>query len=352
VDPDGNILLSSRHLSEITKINVETGDIIWRLGGKNNQFNFVNDSIGFSYQHDIRRLANGDITLMDNGNMHVPAFSRAVEYKLDEVNKTATLVWQFRHTPDVYDSYMGNVQRLSDGNTIIGWGGAHTPAVTEVRPDGSVAFEMTFPYISGIALSYRAFRYPFLFVTSPTANDTVRPGDTTTLRWMSSGVGTVDVDYSSDGGNTWNNLVVNYPASAESLIVSVPTDSLAALRFRIIQSGNVNRGVTYLSDEVPVAEGVSSVKSVTNPYKYDLSSNYPNPFNPSTIISYEIAKVGHVSLKVYNVLGQQIATLVDGVQSPGRYNVEFDGSKLSSGVYFYQLKTDNFVSTKKMVLVK
>ena len=155
VDTDGNILFSSRHLNEITKIDRGTGAIIWRLGGVHNQFTFVNDSIGFSFQHAVRRIANGDITLFDNGDFHVPAFSRAVEYRLDTLAMTATLVWQFRNTPDEEGSSMGYVQRLDNGNTLIGWGAA-TPTVTEVDPEGQKVYEMTFD--PGV-YSYRAFRY-------------------------------------------------------------------------------------------------------------------------------------------------------------------------------------------------
>jgi len=155
VDTDGNILFSSRHLNEVTKIDRQTGDIIWRLGGAHNQFTFINDSIGFSYQHAVRRIANGDITLFDNGDFHVPAFSRAVEYRLDEVNKTATLVWQYRETPDIEGFAMGYVQRMENGNTLIGWG-AGNPTVTEVGPGGNKLYEMSFD--PGI-YSYRAYRY-------------------------------------------------------------------------------------------------------------------------------------------------------------------------------------------------
>ena len=123
LDNDGNILISNRHMDEITKIDKATGDIIWRLGGKNNEFTFKNDSIGFSHQHDIRRISNGDITLFDNGNLHWSQMStRVLEYKLDEINKTAELVWQFSNTPDEISNAMGNIQRLDNGNSIIGWG--------------------------------------------------------------------------------------------------------------------------------------------------------------------------------------------------------------------------------------
>lgn len=170
VDTDGNILFSSRHLNEITKIDRESGAIIWRLGGMNNQFRFVNDSIGFSYQHAVRRIANGDITFLDNGDFHVPAFSRAVEYALDTEQMTATLVWQYRNTPDVFGFAMGFVQRMENGNTLIGWG-AGNPSVTEVTADGTKVYEMTFD--PGV-YSYRAFRYDW----QPATVTSAPPGET------------------------------------------------------------------------------------------------------------------------------------------------------------------------------
>src|SRR4030095_4865318 len=155
VDNDGNVLISSRHMDEITKINRSNGSIIWRLGGKNNQFNFTNDPIKFSYQHAIRRLKNGNIILYDNGNYHTPHFSRAVEYRLDETNKTATIAWQYRNSPDIYGGAMGFAQRLDNGNTLIGWGFTN-PTVTEVRYNGMKTLELTLP--TGM-FTYRAFRH-------------------------------------------------------------------------------------------------------------------------------------------------------------------------------------------------
>lgn len=155
VGPDGNILLSSRHMSEVTKISRMTGDILWRLGGKNNQFRFINDPIGFSYQHDARWLPGAHITLFDNGTFHSPPFSRAVEYEMDEERMTAKLVWSYRHDPDVFGFAAGSVQRLSNGNTLIGWGFA-TPTLTEVTPGGREVMELSFD--PGIA-SYRALRF-------------------------------------------------------------------------------------------------------------------------------------------------------------------------------------------------
>ena len=110
VDNDGHLLVSSRHLDEITKINRESGEIIWRMGGKANQFTFGGDDVdGFRIQHDARRLANGNLTLFDNHSVggDPNPFSRAVEYRLDEENLTAELVWSYRNTPDVFGGRHG-----------------------------------------------------------------------------------------------------------------------------------------------------------------------------------------------------------------------------------------------------
>ncbi len=88
------------------------------------------------------------------------------------------------------------------------------------------------------------------------------------------------------------------------------------------------------------------------PNKFALSQNYPNPFNPSTIITYELGLTNFVNLSVYNVLGEKIKTLVNKQQKPGKYNIRFDANNLSSGIYFYKLKTNNFTQVKKMVIIK
>ena len=91
---------------------------------------------------------------------------------------------------------------------------------------------------------------------------------------------------------------------------------------------------------------------LTAPTVFSLEQNYPNPFNPSTVINYNIPQNSFVTLKVYDVIGNEVATLVNQTQSAGKYEVRFDASNLSNGVYMYSIKTDNFTSTKKMILMK
>jgi len=97
-------------------------------------------------------------------------------------------------------------------------------------------------------------------------------------------------------------------------------------------------GVTTISSEIPV--------------KYSLSQNYPNPFNPVTNLEFGISNLGFVTLKIYDNLGKEIATLVNQNLKPGSYKYNFDASGLTSGIYFYKLETDNFSATRKMLLVK
>jgi hypothetical protein len=165
IDTDGNILLSSRHLSEISKINRQSGDFIWRLCGvpesPNNEFIFENDPLsGFRNQHSIRALGNNHYTIFDNGNLHSPAVSRAVEYAIDTVLNKATLVWEFQNDQSNAQSYyMGNTQRLANGNTHINWAVGNTmPIASEITPNGEKAFEMWF---TGGDHSYRTFRFPW-----------------------------------------------------------------------------------------------------------------------------------------------------------------------------------------------
>ncbi|MGA9120788.1 MAG: T9SS type A sorting domain-containing protein [Bacteroidota bacterium] len=103
-----------------------------------------------------------------------------------------------------------------------------------------------------------------------------------------------------------------------------------------------------------LTNGITGVvqEGVAVPQTFELSQNYPNPFNPVTTIKYSIPQSGSVSLKVYDVLGREVATLFEGAQRAGNYTVQFDGTKLASGIYFYTLQAGNASTTKKMVFMK
>jgi hypothetical protein len=104
---------------------------------------------------------------------------------------------------------------------------------------------------------------------------------------------------------------------------------------------------TFVGDVVTVVGNVLEV-----PQTFELFQNYPNPFNPTTQIDYSIPAKSYVTLTVYNLLGQEVATLFDGIRQAGRYSAMFDGFELTSGVYFYRLRSNGLVQAKRLILLK
>jgi hypothetical protein len=166
-DFDGNFLVSMRHTDAIYKINKSTGNIMWILGGKSNQFTFINDNPGFSGQHDIRRLPNGNITLFDNANNQTtPKRSRGKEYSIDTTNMTCTKVYQYTYSPSFFARAMGNFQTLNNGDRIIGYGFIYRPYPSFVHIDNldNIKSELFF---QDSVVSYRARIANLSFINSP-----------------------------------------------------------------------------------------------------------------------------------------------------------------------------------------
>ena len=498
IDHDNNILISSRFLDEVTKIHRYSGDIIWRLGGKNNQFTWSNDDKQLAYQHDIRVLPNGNYTVFDNGNYRSPFQSRALELTLDTLQQVVTKVWEFYDDPPIGSKYMGNVQRLLNGNTLINWAVRDQPKLTEVRPDGSKAFEMDF--INGYDC-YRTFRFPwkgkaavpylvaesrndriilifnkfgdadvkhyniyggvdpdtlqiiattsqpylylfdlpnrqyFYFEVSATnsadeesnvsnrvriyvnltqsGQNMVYNGDFSSgfepWQWQThdSTLAQWEIDDSlmlhiqiSEGGNDFADIQLLYPNltliegykylfefdayAAENRIIeaeikkigesltnysrigytlvttnkihfsheftmSQPSDFTAGV---VINAGNSQHDlfIDNVSLKVIVTD-IANVKQII-PYKFSLQPAYPNPFNPTTRISFTLPTQVNVTLEVYNTLGQKIETIFDTQMDAGFHDVEFDASELPSGIYFYRMNAGEYSQVRKMVLVK
>lgn len=151
------------------------------------------------------------------------------------------------------------------------------------------------------------------------------------------------VYFTRDSGATWT-----YAGLDSALVTSLVSfgDSTYAL--------TSNAGAFYVGKN-PLLTGVR--RPSAEPSSFTLLQNYPNPFNPTTIISYQIPAACRVSLKIYDVLGREVATVVNGVQTQGLHEVAFDGSHFASGVYFYRLEATSedgkdFVSTRKLMLIK
>ncbi len=121
-----------------------------------------------------------------------------------------------------------------------------------------------------------------------------------------------------------------------------------------LQGGlNISNVGSYQDSIISFTLGtLTSVENTSAPVEFGLAQNFPNPFNPSTKISYKIAKETFVRLKVFDITGREVSVLVNSVQTPGNYSVNYDASALTSGIYFYKLESNDFSSVKKMLLVK
>lgn len=206
IDSDDNLIVSFRNTSQVVKIDRMTGAVLWQLGGRQNEFTFVNETMidnngmpqAFAFQHDARRLPNGNLTLFDNGNGLHDAYSRAVEYELNEMTKTVTRTWQ---ALDEHTVALGNAQRLPSGNTLINWGFAGK--LTEVSPDEVRLREME---LVGDG-TYRAFRLPWVGDPTTVPKLATRTATTTTTLYMSWNGATEVATYVVYAGQTADTLV-------------------------------------------------------------------------------------------------------------------------------------------------
>ncbi len=144
-----------------------------------------------------------------------------------------------------------------------------------------------------------------------------------------------------------------------SLILHPTSNNYVALCHFEFELGGVSAGTEIWVDDVhllEITDGLGKTQETISKEKvaleYSLSNNYPNPFNPTTIIKFSIKKAGNTTLDVYNILGQKVKTLLNKDLTPGTYTANFNGSNLTSGIYFYVLQSNNFREVKKMMLIK
>jgi hypothetical protein len=153
---------------------------------------------------------------------------------------------------------------------------------------------------------------------------------------------------SSDNGDNWIEINEGLPQSTNVRSITIK-DTLIFLGTRF-EGGQQFGGIWYR----PLSELITDVQGEVSelPKEYKLEQNYPNPFNPITTISFSIPQSQDVELKVFDLLGNEVATLINEYKQAGEHKVEFDGGKLTSGIYFYRLKAGGFIQTKKLILLK
>lgn len=328
-DIDGNILISLRHFNEITKIDYATGNILWRLGGKQNQFTFPNDPVRFTGQHDIRRVSDSSISLFDNGQYSTPRMSRALEYALNETNKTATLVWDYIYDSTMYSLACGNHQYIENGNHLVDFGFTISgfPWMVVVKPDQSMVAEFHYPF--GYT-SYRAFNYINLpWQLNRPEVECQKIGDNYFLvaepghpeyRW-STGAGTSSVQI-ADTGDYW-------------VLVPYGTGFISSEHIRVY---DVTNPCLFLGTQASV-----------NPTGFDLSA-IPNPAKGHTQIAFTLPGNSMVSVSLHSLLGKEIGRPVSGFYPAGIHKIPMDVSALNRGIYMLSMVANDTRIVKKLII--
>jgi hypothetical protein len=194
----------------------------------------------------------------------------------------------------------------------------------------------------------------------PVGGETFVIGDNVNIQWhisISHNQENWDLYFSDDGGANWEAIQLDLHPAQLSYQWIVPQLATEQARIKIYMD---NTGGDYddISADFTIQESTASVKeSEEYPQIFALYPNYPNPFNPITLISYELSTVSDVQLTIYNLLGQRVKSLVNERQSVGIYQVQWDGrdikgESVSSGIYLYRLQAGSFIQTRKMVLVR
>lgn len=189
-----------------------------------------------------------------------------------------------------------------------------------------------------------------LLITSPNGGEQLNKNEEVTITWGSRSISEINIEFSSDGGENWTPVVSALPSTELEYKWLTPDVQSDSCLLRIFDNDSL---FIDLSDSLfSIVSVVGVEKKDTFPLHFSIEQNYPNPFNPATTINYSVPKTSVVTLKVYDILGKEIAVLVNEEKAPGNYKIQFDGNVLSSGVYFYRLQSDRFSQTKKLILMK
>ncbi|MBE0573272.1 MAG: T9SS type A sorting domain-containing protein [Ignavibacteriaceae bacterium] len=238
----------------------------------------------------------------------------------------------------------------SGGN--YSWTVPNTPS-TQCLVRISDASNVSFNDVSNATFTITAAPIPTVTVTVPNGGEIWVAGTNHNVTWTRVAVAQIKIEYSTDNGSAWIDVVASVPSIVGSYNWTIPNTPSTQCLVRI--SDTSNPSVNDVSDNTFTIEGGVSVEYLNSgiPEEYNLYQSYPNPFNPSTMIEFSLPEeVANVKLSIYNALGEKVAELVNTSLAAGSYRYQWNAENLATGMYIYELRTDNFVSIKKMLLMK
>jgi hypothetical protein len=194
----------------------------------------------------------------------------------------------------------------------------------------------------------------------PIGGETFQAGEIIAIQWqvvINHGPANWDLYFSNDGGSTWQPIVTDLADSVLEYNWTVPAEATNSGQVKVTQDNDTGVDYSDASSSFTIDVSTGIKKSHNLPDEFVLHPAYPNPFNPTTTIRYELFESARVSLKIYNMVGEEIITLVNDTQPPGEKLVLWDaknnlGQIVASGIYFYQLQVNGEVRTKKLIFMK
>ena len=367
------LYISVRHLSRITKIDYPSGEVIWNLGHDmpSGDVDFGHD-LGFSFQHSLQKLENGNIITFDNGNLS-PEFrgtdepiSRAIEIGIDGTQ--SSIAWSHDLGPDLFGFASGNAQKLENGNvllTTVGGGGRSL----EVNTDGDVVWEALYNLSLPDGAVYRANRIPDIFplaygVMVQDLNEyngnvgVYLPMGSSNISYDIVNVGLYPISIScqiNDDQGWFGTQVIQLtigPGENESISFQgevTATDSGNPVHLTVVPDHHSNRSRTIITNGF--TSPLSSINTIQE-ISFHLGSPYPNPFNPSTRIEFQLQDDQNVKLEIYGINGQLIETLIERRTFAGKHAINWNAENIAAGVYFIKMRITDRVQTQKVILLK
>ncbi len=344
IDFDGHLILSSRHLSEITKIDRTNGEIIWRLGGKNNEFTFLDDPIGFSGQHTAIRMPFGYLGLFDNGLNRLPQYSRGIIYQMNELEKTVSMVKEFRHSPDVYSPEMGNFALMPGNHVLIGWGKNSANAfLTEFDQNGNICTSISIPGTTIYSSYHISFIEQLQSVISTNEN-------TIDFGYVETGDSAIQfIELLNEGSDPATLFAFSDEAGQFGIVDTLPVEiaggatEQVGLKFKPTEAGNYDTPMylkfrldSTIKDDHMIAcrlmlRGTTTAVSSTGKYQIGKGLQvYPNPFYDRIIVEHSSDVTGVV---IWSMTGEKVFQ----VQCDNRERLVLDQIHLDPGFYLIEL---------------
>ena len=190
----------------------------------------------------------------------------------------------------------------------------------------------------------------------PNGGETFEAGSTVTIQWhivIDHGPNNWDLYFSPDGGSTVSGIALNLSKTQLSYSWTVPQTSTSQGRIIVVQDNDVGTDYQDMSSDFTIKVTTTGITDKNNnPEKFVIYPAYPNPFNNSTIISFDLPEQSPVKINIYNISGEKVKTLINSEMQSGLYKISWNADDFSSGVYFYTIETKNAIETRKLILLK